>query len=193
MRVVLGSRRRFLFRLALYGFAPCVGSYVLIASRDSLEGRLLGLIGIVVGLLASYLLFSRLRDPLGAIRFAIRPMHIVSRLVAQCHLEGLDRDQQQASIQRFLLEMLPDVEIQERSDSEAKQIALALGEDLLVYVSAPLTKPEDLEILREILEKLRTPLHGELLLVVLTSEPAPLLQAQLRNDLPKVRWLTKRS
>lgn len=191
MHVILGSRRRFLLRMVIDNLAPPLGLYVFLANPDGIEGRLLGLIAIGIGFLALYLLFARLQDPWSAIRYAIRPRHIVSDLIAGWHLDASDRDPQlqQDSLGRFLSESLPDVNIQERSDSEAKQSALALGEDLLVYISSPLTKFEDIEALRVSVEKLRTPLHEEAVLIVLRDDLAPSLKAQLVNSLSNVRWL----
>jgi len=177
--------------LVVYGLAPWVGLYVLLDNPDRIEGQLLGLIGITMGSFALYLLFTRLRDPLGAIRYALRPLRVVSRLVEDWHSKTPQTERSARSLKGFLSERLPDVAIQERGSygEQGEEIALAVGEELLVCLSPGPRTPEEVEGLIERLEELRTPLQEEPLILVL-PEISELLKAQLISRLRRARLIT---
>jgi len=169
MNANLGSRRWFLYRLVVYSLTPWVGLFVLIANFSLPEGRLLGLIGLGVGALAIYLLFSRLRDPKSAVAFALRPVPTLRRLVERwtpsLAPEG-DVETQRHALQAFLEEMLPDVTIAERAGSEGPR-ALIVGDEVLIYVpSSAELEPSEFEKLRQTLDDLRTPLKEEPILLI---------------------------
>jgi len=183
MRSGLGSRKRFLFRLVIYGLAPWVGLAVFLANPEGLEGRLLGLIGIAIGSLALYLLFARLADPLRAIGYALRPISVTSELIARWKPE-------REPLQAFLARHLPDVEVEERRGDELT--VFVVGEELLIYLSPPSLEPEELEGLRGALEALRTPLHEERLLIVLSGDSSG-LERSWRESLPEAHLVRLRS
>lgn len=185
MRSGFSSRRRFIYRLIVYSLAPWVGLYVLLANPN-LQGRLLGLMCIAAGGLALYMLFSRLKDPLGTICYAFRPVSRVSQILERWHPGTSD-------LRALLMEALPDIEIKERL-AAGERIALAVGEELLVHLSSPLERPEDLKALKEAAGSWRTPLHEEPLLIVLPG-PSGLTTPlkELEEDLSPVRFIFKRS
>jgi hypothetical protein len=158
MNAYLGGRRRFLYRLIVYTLMPWVGLLVLLRNFQTVEGRLLGLIGIIAGSLALYLLLARLRDPKSAVRFALRPVQ-TTRQAVLAWPPGTD-------LREFLAERIPDVRIEERTAVESSQTALAVGDAVLVYVIEPSSGPEDPGALEEIVSALRTPLREEPLLLV---------------------------
>ncbi len=192
MRAGLGSRRRFLYRVSLYSLAPLVGLYVFWA-HTSLEGRLLGLSGLGVGTLALYLLFARLKDPGSAIRYALRPVPIVLKLLERWQPQpARDPFRLQDSLRSFLREALPDVTIEERHAAQGEHIALSVGEEVLIYL-AP-SSLQDIESLREILEELRTPLREEpLLIVYFDAGEMSAWATQLAESMSRARLLVKRS
>lgn len=180
MNANLGSRRRFLYRLVVYSLTPWVGLAVLIANFEEPEGRLLGLIGLGVGALAVYLLFSRLRDPKSAVAFALRPVPTLRRLLGRwAPSSEAERDAPRA-LRAFLEEALPDVAVTERVGSKGLR-ALLVGDEVLVCVpSAEGLKPPRREELRRALADLRTPLKEEpILLVVLGRDFAPVKDPDL--------------
>ena len=195
MKMGLGSRERFLLRVALYSVASCVGLYVLFADPYSTAGRLLGLTGVSVGFLALYLLFMRLTDPRSAIRYALSPQRVARQLIGQWQRETLRETSAhpQESLRSYLSEALPDVEVEKRSTSDGRSTALALGEDLIVYFSPTLAAPEDMEDLIRTIGELRTPLHEETVLILLDQELPPQRQAQLLRDLPRAHLHTRAS
>ena len=177
MNANLGSRRRFLYRLIVYSLTPWVGLGVLIANFEEPEGRLLGLIGLGVGALAVYLLFSRLRDPKSAVAFALRPVPTLRRLLGRWAPSSEDA---QRALRAFLEEALPDVAVAERVGSKGLR-ALLVGDEVLVCVpSAEELKPARREELHRALADLRTPLKEEpILLVVLGRDFAPVKDLDL--------------
>lgn len=191
----LGNRGRFLFRVVLYSLAPFVGLYVFFADSYRMEGRLLGFLGMSVGFLALYLLFTRLSDPRSAIDYALRPQRIARQLIRQWQLKAPQDESAnpQESLRSFLLEALPDVEVQERSTSDNRSSALAIGEDLIVYFSPTLATPRDMETLIRVVEELRTPLREETVLILLVQELPPQLEAQMLKGLPRVHMMRSAS
>lgn len=177
MHANLGSRKRFLFRMIVYGLAPWVGLYVFFDNPDRIEGRLLGIIGIAVGSLAIYLLFTRLKDPLGALRYALRPLGFVTQLVEDWSLKRSD-----LSLGDFLSERLPDVIITERRcPGDGEGALLAVGEELLIYLSPVPQTQDEVETLITRLEELRTPLQEEDLIIVLPEISETFKTLLLRN------------
>lgn len=172
MNAHLGSRRSFLYRLIAYSLTPWVGLLVLLRNFQTVEGRLLGLIGIIAGALALYLLFARLRDPKSAIRFALRPLSTTRRLVLDWRPSTNTQNSlgHQDVLRGFLVGKLPDVQIEERTDSGSSQAALVVGDAVLVYLHEPSGSPEDPHALEQILSALRTPLREEPLLFVVFGD-----------------------
>lgn len=164
MNAYLGGRRRFLYRLILYGLMPWVGLLVLLRNFGTVEGRLLGFLGIVAGALAWALLLVRLRDPRSAVRFALRPVQ-TTRQVLRDWPPGTD-------LREFLTERLPDVRVEERTTAESPQTALAVGDAVLVCVLGPSSAPgpEDPGALTKFLSALRTPLREEPLLLIVRGD-----------------------
>jgi len=115
VRDQLGSRKRFLYRITVYTTTPIVGLVVLFMQWGRLEGMLLGAMGIVAGLLAQYMIFSRLRDPKGAVLFALRPQLELNRVV-QKFLNQLDNASSHTECAKMLANKLsehfPDVPIE---------------------------------------------------------------------------------
>jgi hypothetical protein len=181
MNAYLGGRRRFLYRLIVYSLMPWVGLLVLLRNFQTVEGRLLGLIGILAGSLALYLLLTRLRDPKSAVRFALRPVQTTRQAVLDWP-PGTD-------LRKFLAEKFPDVRIEERTDAESSRTALAVGDAVLVYVLEPSIDLEDPGTLGGIVSALRTPLREEpLLLVVRGGSPQA---RRIVDALSKVHLLEK--
>jgi hypothetical protein len=166
--------------LIIYSFAPLVGLSVFLANPESLERCLLGLIGIAIGSLALYLLFARLADPLQAIGYALCPVGVISQLIERWQPE-------RESLHAFLAKGLPDVEIGERCGEGVT--VLAVGEELLIYLSPPSLASEELEGLREALRGLRTPLHEEQLLIVLPANASMEVEAGWRESLAEAHLI----
>lgn len=188
MRRYLGSRRRFLYRVVVYALLPFVGLFVFLEEFEQWEGRLLGMIGMTVGIGAWLLLFSRVQDPRSAFRFALQPRRCLRRLVERWEplhdpdsnpALNPDWEAQHRALQEFLAEALPDVAIGERtltdadreSESPPALKAIEVAEELLVVLSPPPVSARDWEELRERLEGLQTPLREEPILLVLFGEP----------------------
>lgn len=191
MRRYLGSRRRFLYRVIAYALLPFVGLFVFLAEYELREGRLLGMIGMTVGIGAWLLLFSRIQDPRSAFRFALRPRRCLRQLVDQWEPDSdpprnpeLDLEAQRRALQEFLAEALPDVAIGERTladpagtDADADRakspvsVAIEVAEEFLVVLSPPPASARDWEVLREHLEGFQTPLREEPILLVLLGKP----------------------
>jgi hypothetical protein len=191
MRRYLGSRRRFLYRVIVYALLPFVGLFVFLAEYELLEGRLLGLIGMTVGIGAWLLLFSRIQDPKSAFRFALQPRRCLRRLVERWEPNfepgmntdpDLDLEVQRRALQEFLAEALPDVALGERTltdpagpDTDQAQgkapVAIEVAEEFLIVLSPPPASSRDWEILKDHLEGLRTPLREEPVLLVLLGKP----------------------
>jgi len=170
--------------MIVYGLAPWIGLYVFFDNPDRIEGRLLGIIGVAVGSLAVYLLFTRLKDPLSALRYALRPLGVVTRLVEDWSLKRSD-----LSLGDFLSERLPDVVIEERRCPGDGESALwAVGEELLICSSPALQTQDEAEKLIARLEELRTPLQEEHLLIVL-PEISETVKTRLLGGLPHVHLI----
>jgi len=146
-------------------------------------------------MLSLFLLFRRLRDPWGAIQYALRPVVRVSQLIEQWQRNARYADwaEQQESLRLFLAEALPDVEMKDRHASDRKQTALAVGEELLVYVCPSLTTPEDVEALLQVVTELRTPLHEEHVLILLGARTDLVAQADVMKRLRRACVLILRS
>ncbi|GEM_PF-4647553 len=194
MRRYLGSRRRFLYRVIVYALLPWVGLFVFLTEYELREGRLVGMIGMTVGIGAWLLLFSRIQDPRSAFRFALQPRRHLRGLLERWEpsyasssdpnldLDGtLSLEVQRRALREYLEEALPDVSIGERTladpdpvDTDPKRtpVALEVAEELLVVLSPPPSSPQDWEILKDHLEGLRTPLREEPILLVLLGEPS---------------------
>jgi len=143
---------------------------VLVANFEEPEGRLLGLIGVGVGALAVYLLFSRLRSPGSAVAFALRPVPTLRRLLERWTPSSESSHQ---ALRAFLEGALPDVAVAERVGPKGLR-ALLVGDEVLVCVpSAEELKPSRREELRRALEALRTPLKEEPVLLVVTMQDQP--------------------
>lgn len=185
MNSMLGSRRRFLSRLILYGLAPWVGLFVFLAHPDEVEGRLLGVLGIAVGAFALSALWGRLVDPWEALRYALRPVHTVVEAVHRWRAERSEGpSSQQIALEAHLRHVLPDVEIRERR-TPAGTSALILGDELLVCLSAPPTTPDEVGALAATLEDLRAPLCDEPVILVLMDETPDALDLSALGDEPR--------
>lgn len=189
MGAILGTRKRFLYRIVVYALAPWVGLYVFLTHPNEPEGRLVGLIGIFIGAAAITLLLARLSDPWGALRYAFRPLGTVQRAIRAWQPEGetwdpIARDE---SLRAHLSSALPDVEIEERH-TPAAEGAFAFGGELLLLWWSPArhATTDEIEDLRRRIRDLRTPLHEEPVLLLVLEEISADVAAELRQQVPNI-------
>jgi hypothetical protein len=195
MHVAFPSRRRFLVRVLLYSMVLLVGFYMFLSNSSRPDGLVLGLLGMGTGALSFYLLFTRLQDPWAAVLYALRPMNRISQLIAEWpgNPSHLEPNTQQASLQQFLTEKLPDIRIGERRTPAGEEAALEVGEELLVYFSRPIVQRQDLEALLAVTARLRRPLQEEALLLVFASRLDTSWRNELLRQLRRTRVLIQRS
>jgi hypothetical protein len=188
MRPELGSRKRFLIRLVTYLIAPLFGFYLLFTSDPTSDGSLVGGIAIVIGVLALYMLFSRLKRPASVIRYALQPDKTMGALVksdlsAEPWLTGFI-DWGNAFHHR-VSEELPDVEMEEIPMDGA--VAFVIGDEYnIILAEVPSTSEKTSQLLLH-LHELERPLHTEKMIVVFGQKIGSELRRELMREWPNAR------
>jgi hypothetical protein len=164
MRPELGNRKRFLFRIILYTLAPLAGLLVLLNPQSYPEGLLLGFIGLVIGLVAQYQLYSRLKNPSGAVKFALRPTGTVAKILQNSIASNL-LDQSANSAMKILMqelfEALPDVQIEDIRVTPGDDPIYSIGDEIVIFTQSAPETFADLSASLERLIEFKTPLHDE--------------------------------
>lgn len=174
MSPVLGSRKRFLYRVLVYGATPLLGLFVFLDNPNDLRGRVIGGLAILAGAVSLVLLITRMRDPWGAIRYAIRPVPMLKSVLAswprhQGH-QGTDDGDLVFSLQAHLSQQLPDLAIGIGDPQD--DAVLTLGEDVTVIPTAPPQTIAERDGLLERLEALSSPLESRAMVLVLAASDA---------------------
>ncbi len=171
MSSVLGSRKRFLYRVIIYGAAPLLGLFVFLDNPDDLRGRVLGGLAILVGVTAVALFVFRLRDPWGAIRYAVRPVSTLRDVVLRWDASpATGEGELLTSLHTHLRQQLPDLDIAMGDPTDDG--VLTLGDEVTVIPAASPLTTEDRDGLVARLEALHSPLESRALVVVLATNGA---------------------
>lgn len=166
MSPALGSRKRFLYRVLIYGAAPLLGCFVFLDNPDDVRGRVIGGLAMLAGAAAIVLLMTRLCDPWGSIRYAFRPVSTLRDVVAKWDGRATDGDVV-GSLHAHLTQQLPDLAI--TRGNPADDGVLTVGEEVAVL---PATSPKTAEERDELvarLEALQSPLENRALMLVLPA------------------------
>ncbi|MBI1729976.1 hypothetical protein HY229_04180 [Candidatus Acetothermia bacterium] len=188
MRPEFGSRKRFLIRMVTYLITPLFGIYLLLTSEPLSEGSLVGGIAIVVGALALYMLFSRLKSPASALRYALQPDKTIRELLMS-DLSGEPWrtpfiDWGNAFHHRVAGE-LPDIELAEVPLDNA--VAFVVGDEYnIILAEIPSTAERTSQLLHQ-LHQLEKPLHSEKMVVVFGQKIGPELRRELGRERPSAK------
>lgn len=172
MRSALGSRKRFLYRVTICAAAFALGLFVVLDNPDDVRGRVIGGLSILAGAAVLVMLITRLHDPWGAVRYAVRPVatliDVLQRWDGQrpIHDVGL-----RAALRAHLSQQLPDVAI--AVGDPADEGVLTLGDEILIVPDRRPETIEDRDGLLERIDMLRSPLESQAIVVVLTSDGHP--------------------
>lgn len=166
MSPILGSRSRFLYRVSVYVVAPFVGLFVFLDNPDDARGQVIGGLAMVAGAMALVVLTTRLRDPWGAIRYALRPLRTLTTLLARWDRPDVSDTDLCASLQAYLRQQLPDVDAAADHPDDG---VLTLGDELTIVPEAFPQTEADRDGLLARLDALRSPLESRALVVVLAS------------------------
>lgn len=166
MSPVLGSRKRFLYRVLIYGAAPLVGCFVVLDNPDDMRGRVIGGLAMLAGAAAIVLLLTRMRDPWGAIRYAFRPLSTLRDILAKWDKRRTD-GYVATSLHAHLRQQLPDLAI--TMGDPADDGVLTLGEELAVLPATSPKTSEERDGLVARLEALHAPLESRALVLVLSA------------------------
>ena len=172
MNQPLGSRKRFIFRLVVYGLLPGIGLFVLVYSWGDTAGMMMGAMGVGVGLLAQYLLYARLEHPISAFQFALKPYYVVERVTTQALASNASSTSEGVlnEISYLTKNHYPDITIERRSTDSDFADAIVLGEEFVIFaVDSDDTTNTQAQI-EELKETLETPLQNEKFFVVKLKE-----------------------
>lgn len=190
MRPELGSRSRFIFRMVLYSLAPLVGLFVLLNSGAQPEGLILGFIGISIGLVAMYQLYSRLKNPRVAARYALKPHKTVEDAISS-YLESLSPspsvEELMYDLQGHLGNILPDVQIEDIRSSPSEAPVYAIGDEIILFA---IESPNSFAILHEVLEhavSYQTPLQNERLFLIFAGELKDGMTSEILESFPTTK------
>ncbi|MFB6285028.1 MAG: hypothetical protein ABEK03_00410 [Candidatus Bipolaricaulia bacterium] len=171
MSPVLGSRKRFLYRVLVYGATPLLGLFVFLDNPNDLRGRVIGGLAILAGAVSLVLLITRLRDPWGAIRYAVRPVPMLKAVLASWpRQQGTDDGDLVPSLHAHLNQKFPDLAIGVGDPQD--DAVLTLGEEVTVIPTVPPQTAAEREGLLERLEALHSPLESRAIVLVLATSHA---------------------
>ena len=160
----LGSRKRFIFRLVIYGLLPGIGLFVLVYSWGDTAGMLMGAMGVAIGLMAQYMLYARLTHPISAFQFALKPNYVVNRIATQALSSGTINTEEALlnEISYLTKQHYPDVLVERRGDDADEPNAVVLGEEFILFS----TDSTDDDHIEELKQGLQTPLKNEVCIAI---------------------------